>query len=360
MRSRLPSRSPTTALIWASASRIRRIRSGLRLSGENIIDHDRRRYRGPLQSANGGYAAGRLAAFVDGPAEVTLRLPPPLDRPLDGRRRGRTRAPPRRRGRRRRGEARDAGARAARRCRSRRRRMRRRGTSAMGGGGVLRVLHLRRAPGRRPLHPRRAGGRDETSHAAPWVAREVSPEVVWAAIDCPGAYAVGGPGPRRDRARPHDRARSGACPSEGERCVVVAWPLGEDGRKLHAGTALSRRSGEVLALARQTWIAPEVVAQSSVRRQRIARRELLINTSLAAEPDRVQVVGEDARRSATRARRAGRARRGCSGPRARRSGPMRARGRAAAPARAASTARRPGSWSSVISVLTSPGLITKT
>ena len=52
------------------------------LRRKHRIHHDRRRYRGPLQSANGGYAAGRLAAFVDGPAEVTLRLPPPLDRPL--------------------------------------------------------------------------------------------------------------------------------------------------------------------------------------------------------------------------------------------------------------------------------------
>ena len=42
-----------------------------------------RRYRGPLTSANGGYACGRLAAYVDADeVEVTLRLPPPLDRPL--------------------------------------------------------------------------------------------------------------------------------------------------------------------------------------------------------------------------------------------------------------------------------------
>ncbi len=42
-----------------------------------------RRYRGPLTSANGGYACGRLARFVDADeVEVTLRLPPPLDRPL--------------------------------------------------------------------------------------------------------------------------------------------------------------------------------------------------------------------------------------------------------------------------------------
>src|SRR5687767_9548854 len=84
MRSRLPSRSPTTALIWASASRIGTDRTGLRLSGENIGEVlIGRRYRGPLTSANGGYAAGRLAAFVDAPVvEVTLRLPPPLERPL--------------------------------------------------------------------------------------------------------------------------------------------------------------------------------------------------------------------------------------------------------------------------------------
>src|SRR5215211_3620871 len=84
MRSRLPSRSPTTALIWASASRIRIDRNGLRLSGENIGEVTiGRRYRGPLNSANGGYASGRLAAFVDAPVvEVTLRLPPPLERPL--------------------------------------------------------------------------------------------------------------------------------------------------------------------------------------------------------------------------------------------------------------------------------------
>ena len=41
------------------------------------------RFRGPVTSANGGYACGRLAAFVDADeVEVTLRLPPPLDRPL--------------------------------------------------------------------------------------------------------------------------------------------------------------------------------------------------------------------------------------------------------------------------------------
>ena len=42
-----------------------------------------RRFRGPRTSANGGYAAGLLAQVVAAAAvEVTLRLPPPLERPL--------------------------------------------------------------------------------------------------------------------------------------------------------------------------------------------------------------------------------------------------------------------------------------
>ena len=88
------------------------------------------------------------------------------------------------------------------------------------------------------------------------MAREVSPEVVWAAIDCPGAWAVGGPG-RGEIVLGRMNAEIRRLPEEGEQCVVVAWPLGEDGRKLHAGTALFSAEGEVLALARQTWIAPK-------------------------------------------------------------------------------------------------------
>ena len=44
-----------------------------------IID---RRFRGPSQSGNGGYSCGVLAEHVPGTVEVTLRAPPPLDRPL--------------------------------------------------------------------------------------------------------------------------------------------------------------------------------------------------------------------------------------------------------------------------------------
>src|SRR4051794_2058969 len=40
------------------------------------------RFRGPRGSGNGGYSCGMVAQFIDGPAQVTLRQPPPLDRPL--------------------------------------------------------------------------------------------------------------------------------------------------------------------------------------------------------------------------------------------------------------------------------------
>jgi hypothetical protein len=84
---------------------------------------------------------------------------------------------------------------------------------------------------------------------------EPSPEIVWAAIDCPGAYAVGSEG-RGEVVLGRMTARVLRVPEAGESCVVLSWSLGEDGRKLFAGTALQAEDGELLALARQTWIEP--------------------------------------------------------------------------------------------------------
>ena len=39
-----------------------------------------------------------------------------------------------------------------------------------------------------------------------------------------------------------------------DRCVVIGWPLGEDGRKLYAGSALFSADGELHAVARATWV----------------------------------------------------------------------------------------------------------
>jgi len=215
-----------------------------------------RRFRGPADSANGGYAAGLLASFVGGAAEVTLRLPPPLERELTVERRGgvtvlldgedvvaeavpvaialEAPAPP---------TFEEAAVASA-------------GYAPIGpetfrgcfSCGAIRAEGdgLRILPGRVP-------GRHLV--AAPWVAHQPSPPVVWAAIDCSGAYAVSSEG-RGDAVLGRMAASLERLPREGERCVVVGWPRGEDGRKLHAGTALFGERGETLAVAAQTWIAP--------------------------------------------------------------------------------------------------------
>ncbi|RDI75755.1 hypothetical protein Gocc_0174 [Gaiella occulta] len=214
-----------------------------------------RRYRGPRTSANGGYAAGLLAgALGAGAAEVTLRLPPPLDRPLELRREGERMLmldaevlvaearpadpglvppPP---------PSWDEAVAAAR---------------AAGGWGAPAfdecfVCGVR--PDGLEIHAGRVESRPPLV-AATWVAHEVAPEIVWAAIDCPGAYALRGEG-RGEPLLARITARLDRLPQEGERCVVVGWPLDEDGRKRHAGTALYGEDGEPLAVSAQLWIAP--------------------------------------------------------------------------------------------------------
>ena len=100
--------------------------------------------------------------------------------------------------------------------------------------------------------------------AAPWVAHEVSPEILWSAIDCPGAFAVGF-SDRGETVLGRMTARVIRLPVEGERCVSLGWPLGDEGRKLYAGTALSSEAGELLALARQTWIVPRAAVDALTR-----------------------------------------------------------------------------------------------
>ncbi len=217
-----------------------------------------RRYRGPEGSGNGGYSAGALAEHLDGAAEVTLRLPPPLDRPLalgedDGRLalldgdavvaearpsaealaaiepvsweeavQATTRYEP-------------FGPESFRGCFSC-------GLAREEGDGLR-------------IYPGTVTGRERVV-AAPWVAHETSVPVIWAAIDCAGAYATSAHG-RGETVLGRMAARIDRLPREGERCVVGGWADGEDGRKLFAGTALWTEAGELLAVSRQTWIAPK-------------------------------------------------------------------------------------------------------
>jgi len=218
-----------------------------------------RRFRGPLTSANGGYACGRVAAFVDAEdVEVTLRLPPPLETSLHVRRDGeRTLLLD--------GESVVAEARPARldlaapapvsisEAKEARTRHVRVGNPAFGECFVCGIRGERDGLG---IHAGVVAGRGPL-HAAPWTVRESAPEIVWAAIDCPGAYAVGAQG-RGEVVLGRMTARVLRVPEVGERCAVAAWPLGEDGRKLFAGTALFAEDGELLAIARQTWIEPRL------------------------------------------------------------------------------------------------------
>jgi hypothetical protein len=216
-----------------------------------------RRYRGPLTSANGGYACGRLAAYVDAAeVEVTLRLPPPLGRTLEVRK-----------------EAEawlllDGSALVA------------EARSATVGVDVPAAVSLEEAHAGRErhvsigepifaecfvcgvrvegdglgVHVGAVPGR-EPVHASPVTFPESTPEVVWAAIDCPGAYAVGIEG-RGSVVLGRMTARVDRVPGVGETCVAASWPLGVDGRKLFAGTALFSTDGALYAVARQVWIQP--------------------------------------------------------------------------------------------------------
>lgn len=221
-----------------------------------------RRFNGPPRSGNGGYVCGRMACYVTGAASVRLRVPPPLDRDMDVETAG--------------DEARlfdgdtlvaqarcatlDLAAPAAPSFAAAE-------TAAKTYAAFARhplphcfVCGLARADGDGlRIFPGPIG--DAGMLAAAWVpdpslddgAGRVATEFLWAALDCPGAFAV-----MRDPEQPlllgEMTARIDGALAIGEPCVVTAWPLGIDGRKLYAGTALHTSAGAPIAIARATWI----------------------------------------------------------------------------------------------------------
>jgi hypothetical protein len=225
------------------------------------------RYNGPPDSGNGGYVCGAFATALGEDVRVRLVAPPPLDRAL------------------------------------------RIVTGDTPGAWTLRdgerivaaaarhTLHLdvpaappftqavwasQHYPGFRahPFadcfvcgpHRRRGDGLrifpgllDSGIVAAPWLPADnldggdgkIAPEFAWAALDCPGYFAVSG-----DTGRPmllgELQAHVDRRVHVGESCTVIGWSLGVDGRKHYSGTALFDEDGELCARARATWI--EVVA----------------------------------------------------------------------------------------------------
>jgi hypothetical protein len=89
--------------------------------------------------------------------------------------------------------------------------------------------------------------------AAAWVPREQAPELVWSALDCPGAWVLGFAG--RPMVLGTMTAEVRELPEVGAPHVVVAWPRGGQGRKHHSGTALYTAGGRLLARADAVWIA---------------------------------------------------------------------------------------------------------
>ncbi len=222
-----------------------------------------KRFRGPPESGNGGYVCGLLAGYVHGDAEVTLRLPPPLERPLDVVREGTVAklmdgdklvaearaaqieidapdAPP----------WDDAVAAAKRGYENRHNEQ----------YNTCFVCGLERGPGDGLCIFPGPIAEGSWEMLATWVPDAtvahpdgiVPPEIVWSALDCPsgfpyiqpsgvvvlGRYAVKRMAPvRRD-----------------ERYVVRGWRTGQDGRKLHSASALYSGDGTLCAVAKATWI----------------------------------------------------------------------------------------------------------
>ena len=227
------------------------------------------RFNGPPDSANGGYTCGLLAASIDGPAEVTLRRPPPLDRALRIHRDGArsllldgveivaeavaTKAdwavpPP---------VSMDA-ARAAIAASPFLARPRPFVTCFVCGPD-------RPANDGLSIFPGPVTGRGDV-HAGTWfpdrsLADEqghVRSEFVWASLDCPTSGPVGNrPGPD-GTLKPIVLARLAVdllAPVEaGAGYVVTAWREAVEGRKRNAGSALFTADGQLLATARALWI----------------------------------------------------------------------------------------------------------
>ena len=219
------------------------------------------RFRGPPTSGNGGYVAGLLAEALGGSdCEVTLRRPPPLDSDLELRSDGALRSlwdgdeliasaqpatidielP----------AAPDLSAAKA--------------ASARFTGFTRHIFpgcfvcgpHREQGDGLRIF----AGPLNPSLVAAPWEPRAdlcgkdglLLSRFVWAALDCPGYFAVqhrSGPAVL-GRFTVHVERR----PSCSTPLIVCGWHIGSDGRKHEAGTALYA-GDELVAFGRAVWVA---------------------------------------------------------------------------------------------------------
>ena len=220
-----------------------------------------RRFNGPPDSGNGGYVCGAFVVAADAELRVRLRVPPPLGVPLSIRR----------------GEAAEWLLDSE------------KETVAVGTPAKLELEVPRPPPYTKAVwasqhyagfrehafptcfvcgpHRRRGDGLRifpgmlETGVvAAPWLPADslagddgkVAVEFLWAALDCPGYFAVSGG--RRTMVLGEMQAHVDRSVHLGEPCTVIGWRIGTEGRRHFAGTAVFDEDGELCARARATWV----------------------------------------------------------------------------------------------------------
>ena len=222
-----------------------------------------RRFRGPPTSGNGGYVCGMVAEWIDGPAEVSLLAPIPLETPLHRRRddsevtlsdantvyaRGRpldesieldVPVPP--------DEAElEASA-----------------LAFPGSGGHpipgCFVCGTERAPGD-GLCIYAGEGPHRDVAVAEWTPDEefagqdghIAERFIWAALDCPSYFGLGEPRPLALLAKLAARIERPVLPGEWLR--ITAWEREREGRKHRSATAIHDEKDQLVALADALWI----------------------------------------------------------------------------------------------------------
>jgi len=91
-------------------------------------------------------------------------------------------------------------------------------------------------------------------HASLAVDGKIPAAIIWAALDCPGAFAVMPDMSEKAIVLGQLTARIEKSVSAGQRCIVIGWPISSDGRKHFAGSAVFDEKGELIAVAKATWI----------------------------------------------------------------------------------------------------------
>lgn len=96
----------------------------------------------------------------------------------------------------------------------------------------------------------------------------LEPALVWAALDCPSGLAwYHDPAGMTSHVLGRMTAVVHRRPAPGERLVAAGWAIAEHGRKRHSGSALWTVAGEALAENRATWIRPQNDRVRPVRRR---------------------------------------------------------------------------------------------